>query len=144
MVPSFYREEHTPDKADVPYSPSRRGKPRKAMLQHYWEGAKPGTRCAPQTLLLVGVPHSAALCCKNPGDSRSLLAAIINLQVQQQCSWTSKTTPPLTVPQILVTPHVLIPALDGRHSKYLYSYFSYFAFLTFFMFLNHSTIILIA
>ena len=111
MVPSFYREEHTPDKADVPYSPSRRGKPRKATLQCSWEGAKPGTRCAPQTLLLAGLPHSAALCCKNPRDWRSLLAATINSQVQQQCSWTSKTTPPLAVPRVLVTPHVLIPAL---------------------------------
>lgn len=83
--------------------PQQESKPRKAMLQRSWEGAELGTRCAPQTLLLAGVPHSAALCCKNPGDSCSLLAAIINVQVQQQCSWTSKTTPPLTVPQILVT-----------------------------------------
>lgn len=128
MVPSFYREEDTPGKADVPStsSPSRR-----ASLGRRCCGA-PGKElslahaaCARQTLLLAG---RAALCCKNPEDSRSLLAAVINAQVQRQCSWRSKATPPLTVLQILVTSPVPIPALDCRHSKCSYSYFSYFVF----------------
>lgn len=62
MVPSFYREEDTPGKADVPStsSPSRR-----ASLGRRCCGA-PGKElslahavCARQTLLLAGAPHSA-------------------------------------------------------------------------------------